>query len=276
MTASHVLTEHSLQRPGCQLHYWLGGPEDGSLVAMLHGATMDHQMFDEQVAALINDYRVLAWDTRGHGKSRPVAGDFALTYCADDLKALLDHLGVEQVVVVGQSRGGYIAQQFYLRYPQYVRAVVVIGSTCIAVPYSRLEVLALKMSLPLFNLWPYEHFVETVARSTALQPAVRDYARRTVRQLSRAEFLIIWKAVTLAVDEKGIPDHRIHLPLLLTHGDQDRTGTIRRDAPKWAAYEPDVQYVVIPEAGHNANQDNPLFFNRVLLEFLREHVLAVH
>ncbi len=270
------LTEHTLPRPGCRLHYWLGGAADRPLVALLHGATMDHRMFEEQIVVLLGEYRVLVWDARSHGKSRPAAGDFDLGDCADDLLAILDHLGVEQAALVGQSMGGYIAQQFYLRYPQRARAIVIIGATSIALPYSRLDVWTLKATLPLFNVWPYAHLIETVARNTAIQPAVRDYARRTVSQLSRKEFLAIWKAVTLTVSREGIPGHHIRVPLLLTHGDQDNTGTIRRDAPKWAAYEPDVRYVVIPDAGHNANQDNPAFFNRLLLEFLREHVPAVY
>ncbi len=62
------------------------------------------------------------------------------------------------------------------------------------------------------------------------------------------------------------------MPFLLTHGGHDGTGSIRKQAPTWAAYEPDVKYVVIPDAGHNANQDNPEFFNRALREFMKAHL----
>ena len=64
------------------------------------------------------------------------------------------------------------------------------------------------------------------------------------------------------------------MPLLLTHGDQDATGSIRRQAPWWAAYEPDVRYVVIPDASHNANQDNRAFFNETLRAFLQQRVAS--
>jgi pimeloyl-ACP methyl ester carboxylesterase len=50
-------------------------------------------------------------------------------------------------------------------------------------------------------------------------------------------------------------------------------GNSRKQAPGWAAYEPDAQYVVIPNAGHHANQDNAPFFNALLLGFLRARVL---
>lgn len=268
------LTQHTIERPGCTIRYWLGGPEDAPLLCFLHGATMNHAMFTPQIEAFSADYRVLTWDARGHGASRPAAGDFSLEDCADDLIAILDALGVPQAILCGQSMGGYIAQHVYLRAPDRVRAMVIIGSTGMALPYSPLEVWALKASLPLFNIWPYGHFARTVARTTAITPDVRAYALRTIQQLSHDEFLTIWRAVTLVVSTRGLPGHHIRVPLLLTHGDQDITGTIRRDAPKWAAYEPDVRYVVIPAAGHNANQDNPAFFNAALADFLREKVMS--
>jgi pimeloyl-ACP methyl ester carboxylesterase len=166
--------------------------------------------------------------------------------------------------------GGYIAQYACLRQPQRVLALVSIGSTCIALPYSRLEVWALKATLPLFNLWPYDHFKRTVARNAARTPAVQAYMLDAINQLSREDFLAVWRAVSVAVDTRGRPGHHIAVPLLLTHGDGDSVGTIRRDAPKWAAYEPHARHEVIPDAGHNANQDNPAFFNRLLLDFLRQ------
>lgn len=264
--------EHVIERPGCRVHYWLAGAEDRPLVVFMHGATMDHRMFDEQVNALLPHYRFLTWDARGHGKSQPLNGEFSLEGCADDLLAVLDAIGVEKAVIGGQSLGGYIAQHIYLRAPARVQAMVIIGSTCIAFPYKKWEVLALKASMPLLSLWPYSHFTRTVARTTAIKAEVRRYALEAISQIARDDFLTIWKAVTLAVNEQGLPGHYIRVPLLMVHGDHDTTGSIRKLAPVWAAYEPDMRYEVIPHAGHNANQDNPVWFNRLLLEFLRENV----
>ena len=261
-----------LQRHGCPLHYWLGGPVGRPLLAFLHGATMDHRMFNAQVEALIDQYQVLVWDARGHGRSQPLGEGFSLDRCADDLLVVLDAIGATQAVLVGQSLGSYIAQYAYLRQPQRVQAMVSIGSTCIALPYAAWEIIGLRLSLPLMKLWPYGSFTQTVAKATALRPDVRDYALLAIGQIERRDFLTIWQAVTLAVDKNGIPGHKIAVPLLLIHGDQDHTGSIRRQAPSWAAYEPDVRYVVIPDASHNANQDNPTFFNETLGAFLRERV----
>lgn len=266
------LTGHVLERGGCPLHYWVGGAPDRPLVVFTHGATMDHRMFNAQAPALLERYRVLVWDVRGQGRSQPIGAGFSLTGCADDLAAILDAEGAAQAVLVGQSLGGYISQYFYLAHPERVRAMVIIGATDIAQAYSRLDMLGLKASLPLIGLWPYGHFTRTVAKTTAQRPEVRAYALEAIRQIPRADFLTIWKAVTLAISAEGIPGHRIRVPLLLTHGDRDANGSIRRDAPGWASREPDVEYVVIPAAAHNANQDNPDFFNRTLLDFLARRV----
>ena len=111
-----------------------------------------------------------------------------------------------------------------------------------------------------------------MATSLAISPGVRAYAREAMGALSKQEFLVVWGAVTRVPRPR--PGYRIEHPLLLTHGDQDRTGTISRSAPAWAARDPRARYEVIPHARHNANQDSPAFFNRVLVEFLVEHAPA--
>jgi pimeloyl-ACP methyl ester carboxylesterase len=272
LTTPASLTEHSIQCEGCTVHYWLGGPEDRPLVVMMHGATMDHRMFNAQVDALVPEYRVLVWDARGHGKSLPSGGNLSFEVITQDLLAILDELGVSQIVAVGQSMGGYIAQYLYLFAPERVQAMVIIGSTPIAKAYSKLEVWALKATLPLFNLWPYGNFTNVVANNTTIKPDVREYALQAVRQIPRDEFLNIWKLVTLAIDAKGRPDYKIDVPLLLVHGDKDGTGTIKRDMPLWPKIDANAEYHVIPDAGHNANQDNPQVMNDLLLAFLRAHI----
>lgn len=264
-----MLTQHVLDWRECRLHYWMGGPANAPLLVFLHGAGMDHRMFNAQVQAVVPHYRVLVWDARGHGKSQPVGAGFSLSGCADDLLAVLNHEALRSAILIGQSMGGMIAQYVYHRAPERVQAMIMIGSVNITFPYKRWEVLALKLTMPLFNLWPYRHFVKTVANNTALRPEVRHYARAAMLGMGRANFLTIWKSVSLAVDSQGIPDQHIAVPLLLTHGAQDTAGSIRQQAPQWAAFDPDVAYQVIPDAAHNANQDNPEKCNEIMLAFLQ-------
>jgi pimeloyl-ACP methyl ester carboxylesterase len=208
----------------------------------MHGATMDHRMFNAQVQALAPDYRVLARDARGHGQSQPMGAGFSLERCAGDMLAILDAQGIDQAVLCGQSLGGYIAQHIYRQAPARMQAMILIGTTPIAKAYSRWEVWALKASLPLFRLWPYGHFTQTIARTHGRRSEVQAYMLQAARQIPRDDFVAIWQAVTVAVGEKGDPVLRFDVPLLLLHGDHDRAGTIRRDMPLWAEQEKHAVY----------------------------------
>jgi pimeloyl-ACP methyl ester carboxylesterase len=266
-----LLELHVFQRRGCPLHIWTAGDAEKPVVVMLHGATMDHRMFNAQVEALAPAYRVLVWDARGHGQSQPGGDELTLNTFVEDLVQVLDEFGVGSCVVLGQSMGGYIAQHLYRRTPERVQALIVIGSTPISKAYSRLEIFALKATNPMFRVIPYSWFARAAAEATAVQPAVQHYALETVRTIPKHEFRRIWRAVTQAIDTRGQPGARMDVPLLLLHGAQDTRGTIKRDMPLWAQDEPQAEYHLIPNAGHNANQDNPDAVNTLVLDFLKRH-----
>lgn len=260
------------ERFGCTLHAWLQGREVGPLVVLIHGATMDHHMFDSQLQPLLAaGYRVMVMDLRGHGRSKPLGlSSVTVQDLADDVLTLVDELSVDSFVVIGQSLGGYIAQELVYLHPHRVIALGIVGATATTLPISRLDTLLLRSSLSWFRAWPYAHLRKVMVQSLAYSAEVQAYAHEAMSRLSKNEFLAVWRAVTLV--HRPLPDYRIEHPLLLTHGDQDRTGNIRAVAPAWARRDPQSSYVVIPDARHNANQDNPEFFNRVLLEFLAAHV----
>ena len=260
-----------MRRSGSSIHYWLTGPQDGPLVTFTPGATMDHRMFDEQVRAVVTEgYRALTWDVRGHGLSKPIGEKFTLGAVAGDLLAILDALGYAEAVSVGQSFGGFVAQEVAFRHPERVRALVLIGSARITSVPKKRELWALKLTPLIFRLWPKKSLRKVTARNTAVEPEVQRYALEATSLLSKREFLTVWRAVVDSIRE--VPGHRIEQPLLLTHGEHDRAGNVARTAPQWAAEEPDCRYEIIPGAGHNANQDAPQAFNDHLVSFLRESV----
>ena len=267
------MTEGILERAGCPIHYWLSGPEDGPPVVFSHGAMMDHHMFEAQVSVVAERYRVITWDLRGHGRSRPL-GDIGegllIRDLVEDLVALLDHLGYEKVSLVGQSLGGHLVQEMVFLYPQRVVALATIGSSCSTMKHSRLDRAALRITPPVFKVWPEDSLRKRTAENVAVNPEVQEYAYEAMRQLTKEDFMKVWNAVANLLHHE--PGYRIEHPLLITHGEEDRAGNIKKISPKWAEREPKSRYVVIPDAGHNANQDNPDFFNRVLLEFLDECV----
>ena len=267
---SAELTGYVLERNGCPIHYWLGEPTDRPLVVFTHGAMMDHHGFDPQVPEIAREYRVMTWDVRGHGKSHPMGMSFTVQDCVEDLVAILDAIGANRAVFIGHSNGTYIGQEMVFLHPERVRALVVIDGTCITCRHSLIEHLALGTSTFWLRLFPWDIFRREVAKACAFRQDVRDSIYETIGQISKEDFLTIWYGVTHCLHYE--PGYRIPCPMLLVHGDHDTTGDIRKIAPVWAAREPDCRYVVIPDARHNANQDNPNFFNRVLVEFLRENV----
>lgn len=258
-----------LERSGSALHYWVGGDQGRPAVVFLHGATMDHRMFNAQVPAVLADHRVLVWDARGHGQSQPFGIDrLTINHYVDDLLAVLDDAAIGRAVLVGQSMGAYLAQHVLLRAPERVGGLAVIGATPIAVGVSWADYVALQVAARSFGVWPLAHLRRSMAKATAERPDVQAYALEAMSVIAQPDLVRIFRAVATAVSREGFSDLRIDVPFLLTHGEHDGTGNIRKDAPPWAASDPRIDYVVIPDAGHNANQDNPAALNRALLRLL--------
>src|SRR5438128_1018097 len=121
-----------LQRDGDRIHFEATG--HGAPVVLIHGFTLDLRMWEPQVEALSRSYRVVRYDVRGFGRSVPVLTSRAPA--AEDLLALLDHLGIRQAHFVGMSMGGSIAIDFALTYADRVASVVTIGSDLSGFPHS--------------------------------------------------------------------------------------------------------------------------------------------
>lgn len=100
----------------------------GPPLVLGHGFLMDSEMFAPQIKGLADRHRVITWDQRGHGRTVASAEPFTYWDSADDLAALLDHLGVQDAVVGGMSQGGFVALRFALRYPERTAGLVLIDT----------------------------------------------------------------------------------------------------------------------------------------------------
>jgi pimeloyl-ACP methyl ester carboxylesterase len=111
---------------GAEIAYAVTGA--GASVVLVHGGDANSEHWAFQVLALADHYQVILLDSRGHGRS-PYTG-FPLTYAqlADDVLALLDHLGVDHADLVGWSDGGIIGIDLALRHPERLRKVVAFGA----------------------------------------------------------------------------------------------------------------------------------------------------
>jgi 3-oxoadipate enol-lactonase len=108
---------------GISMNYTLEGPEAAPVVTMSHSLATDLGMWDPTVVALKGVYRVLRYDTRGHGGTDAPTGAYSLEQLADDAAALLKALGIAKTHWVGLSMGGMIGQTLALRSPGLFRSL---------------------------------------------------------------------------------------------------------------------------------------------------------
>lgn len=110
---------------------WYEQEGTGPPCLVLHGGLgVDHTLYQGTITPLGERVRLVYLDHRGNGRSgRPPADTITMEQLADDAAALARHLGLEHVVVLGHSYGGFVAQELTLRYPELVSALILIGTT---------------------------------------------------------------------------------------------------------------------------------------------------
>ena len=265
------MNQRELIRPDATIRYWTSGPDTSPTLVLLHGATLDHGAWDRQVDALNSRYRLVVPDLRGHGASTGPA-QFTFEDAVGDIVALLGHLDLERIGLVGLSLGGNIAQEIVHRDPGRIAAMVVADSTCNTAARHSLQVPMTIASLSGLNMLGRDAFLHATANLTAQDPAVQQYVREVNRTRSTQDAVQILSSMltgALHPDET----YRLPVPTLLMHGDNDHLGDILHSTRAWAQREPLAEYLAIPRARHASNQDNPAAFNAALTAFL-DRILA--
>lgn len=258
-----------VHREGCPLHAWVSGPRHAPAVVFTHGVLMDHRLFDAVVLRLRPRFRVVTWDVRGHGRSRPGGADFSIAQAALDLEAIMNALEVRRAVLVGHSMGGFVAQELALRAPDRVRGLVMAASACVTDPVPPWLRLGIPLSVLGMRLCPPPLLRYLVGFGAGTRARDQRFARTVARPMPRAEVLAWWRAVTRAF--RPDPAHRSPLPVLVIYGDRDNRvafGALRLLGSRWARRHPDVWHRVLPGLGHNFPWERPEVFARELLAFL--------
>ena len=112
------------------------GPEDGPVVMLSNSLMSNYTMWDGQLGALTDKYRVLRYDQRGHGLTETTPGPYTIELLAEDAAALIDELGVTAVHFVGLSMGGFTAQMLATLHPEKVLSLCLCDTACIMGPPS--------------------------------------------------------------------------------------------------------------------------------------------
>ncbi|MFF5449495.1 alpha/beta fold hydrolase [Streptomyces sp. NPDC012888] len=256
---------------GTTLFFEECGPEAGPPVLMVHGHPFDRTLWRLQTAALAAaGHRVIAPDLRGYGESGVVPGVTPFEVFADDLIAVLDHLGIGRAVVCGVSMGGQIAMEVLRRHPGRVRALVLSDtSPAPETEEGRKFRRELADRLVSEGMGPYAD--EVIGRMLAPYNVTgMPEAAAHVDGMMRGTDPEGAAAALRGRAER--PDYRPVLaacpvPCLVLVGADDEYTPVE-EAERLHALIPDSRLVVIENAGHLPGVEQPESFNRALLDFL--------
>jgi len=251
---------------GIEINYEIEG--DGPVVTFSHSLACNLSMWDEQVRALKGRYRVLRYDTRGHGQTGAPGGAYSLDQLADDLKGLLDALRIPATHFVGLSMGGMIGQVFALKYPAMVQSLVLCDTTsryapgAAAVWEERIRAVGAKgmepMVAPTLERW-------FTAPFRARRRDLMDRVGAMIRSTPAAGYVGCCHALPkINVTERL---HDVRCPALVIVGEED-TGTPVDMARDIHAALPIAELAVLCRASHLSNLEQPGEFNRALGGFL--------
>ena len=251
---------------GITINYEIEG--DGPWLTMSHSLACNLHMWDEQVALLARDFKVLRFDTRGHGKSSAPAGKYTLDELAGDVKALFDALNISRTHWVGLSMGGMIGQTFALKYPGVFHSLVLADTT------SRRPPDADQMwgeRIRLAQQEGMDALVEATLGRWFTEPyrnARKDVMARIAQDI-RATPVTGFAGCCHAISKIDLLDRlkEIQCPVLIMVGEHDH-GT--PPAMSRAIHEnlPGSQLEVIPSAAHLSNIEQADVFNETLTTFL--------
>ena len=252
----------------CVHHYVVEGQADKPALLFSNSLGSDLRIWDPMVPQLVDDFRLIRYDTRGHGLSEAPPPPYSMDELARDVVGLLDALEIKQAVVCGLSVGGVIAQQLAIQYPDRVRALVLcdtgarIGTVAsweeriATVRAEGLKVLA----APSMERW----FSEEFHRRHSTE--VRGYANMVLRTAADG---YVGTCCALRDTDLTQAAASISKPTLVLCGEQD-IATPPEMARQLANIVPNARLSLVPQAAHISCVEQPAVIASRIMEFLRE------
>lgn len=249
------------------VYYEVHGKECAPAIIFCHGVAMDHRTFDEQVMSLKDTFRVIVWDMPYHGKSSAIDDKLPYTSTtADVLLELLDSLNIRKSILVGLSLGSFVIQQVVNKDPDRVIATIHISGGPLYPKYPAI----LKVLKPFINLfigiYPNKLLQRDFAKHKALKKETQQYLIETVSQTGKKSIIHLTREM---LDDmvNGLPEPPA-VPMLIIYGDHE-ISFIKKMNQSWHENSNNSELVIIKDAHHIVNQDNPSELNKVLLNYIQ-------
>lgn len=247
------------------LHYVLSGPTDAPVVVLSNslGTTLD--MWAPQVDALSDAFRVLRYDTRGHGASEVPDPPYTIDELGGDVLALLDSLGIERAHYIGLSLGGLTGQWLAVHAPSRIDKLVLSNTAArLGTTEGWRARAALARSKGLDAIASGSPARWVTPEFAAAQPAAVEALIARLRTLSPKGYAACCEALA-NTDLRDCID-RIGCPTLVIAGEYDPVTTVS-DAQFIVEHIRDAQHVMLP-ASHLSNVESAQAFNQAVLRFL--------
>jgi 3-oxoadipate enol-lactonase len=254
------------------INYRIDGPDGAPWITLSNSLATTHRMWDAQMDAFTKQYRVLRYDKRGHGETDVAPGPYSFELLADDVLALLDALRITRTHFVGLSMGGMTGMTMALRKPSVLRTLVLCDTTSkdpLGDPASwqqRIDAVNAGASM--------EPLVEsTVARfltpdTVKNRPEIADAVRAMVRSTPVAGYVACCQAIA-----KLNLTHRlreISIPTMVVVGADDPATTVEMARTIHHGID-GSELVILKDAAHLSNLEQPAAFNEAVLGFLKRH-----
>lgn len=255
---------------GTKLYYNLTG--DGPTLVLAHANPANETMWDEQVAALSQHYRVLRYDQRGAGQSE--AGTGAFSHHAD-LNGLLERLDISEAHFIGLSNGSMLLTDFALSYPEKVRSLVLASPALSGYEFKGeppATLMALFGALGTGDMDAAEELATQVwADGPSRRPEDVDSAfRERFREMARTELKVMFPDAAQPVGLEPPAIGRlgeITVPTLIVLGDKDDPSILDIGETLHAGVG-GSERIVLEGAAHMLNMEQPEAFGELVLDFL--------
>ncbi len=255
-----------------QIHYQSAGA--GESIVFVHGQALDLRMWRTQMEYFSKNYHCIAFDMRGYGKSSRIDGtSYSLP---DDLKSLLDQLGVEKFHLVGLSRGGRMAGDFIVTYPEMVKTLTLVDAHISGLPIHE-SYGAFKVQIRTAIQESDEQAKAVWKHSAIFAPIMKlpEVAPEFLAMLADFE-PYFWKNPTLEIPPSPLPSERlqeIECPTLILVGEYD-VPHFKRVAKILDEKIKNTKYRMMKGVGHMANMETPELFNHTLNDFLKDNPIT--
>lgn len=245
------------------------GPET---VVFAHGLLFDRRIFEHQVEALKDRYRVIVYDSRGHGESEVTRGGYDMDTLAEDAAGLIEALDAGPCHFAGLSMGGFVALRLASRWPELVRSLVLLDTSADPEPRENLPRYRLLQGIArLFGLGVVTGRVMPILLG---KTTLEDPDRREMRELWRDRVAAqdrvgVTRAVSGVLGRDGVYDELpgIRVPVLILVGEED-SATVPEKSERMRDAIPDAELVTIPRCGHMSSIERPEAVTRAMEGFL--------